>query len=240
MNVFFFNWNVFFSSSSFVFENSTQIRPVNYNLLAVNIFVGATGLYQMYLRWQGVKRGDVKSFFWAQTTPRPQRREFFTNKVLKHHIVVHALAMAQNESSFWKRCLLFGFVRVTVVWVDVGAATTNDGHKHAEQGGGEEHPRCPEEHHAKERHRQVDARRQRCNLHAHRHTVEWLLWTSVPHTLTWLKWHRLPGPNCVSEHGTRSPYNHNKFSFFFLKKKKHNYSVFVQIWLTAKCRVLRC
>mmetsp|Transcript_11780 Transcript_11780/g.19629 ORF Transcript_11780/g.19629 Transcript_11780/m.19629 type:complete len:108 (-) Transcript_11780:70-393(-) len=42
---------------------STQIRPVNYNLLAVNIFVGATGLYQMYLRWQGVKRGEVKSFF---------------------------------------------------------------------------------------------------------------------------------------------------------------------------------
>eukprot|EP00741_Cyanophora_paradoxa_P005963 tig00000955_g5781.t1 len=27
---------------------STQIIPVNYNLLTVNLFVGATGLYQLY------------------------------------------------------------------------------------------------------------------------------------------------------------------------------------------------
>jgi hypothetical protein len=27
---------------------STQITPVNYNLLSVNIFVAATGLYQLY------------------------------------------------------------------------------------------------------------------------------------------------------------------------------------------------
>ncbi|KAI9591088.1 mitochondrial pyruvate carrier [Syncephalis fuscata] len=30
---------------------STQIIPVNYSLLSVNIFVGATGLYQLYRIW---------------------------------------------------------------------------------------------------------------------------------------------------------------------------------------------
>ena len=30
---------------------STQIIPVNYSLLSVNVFVGATGLYQLYRIW---------------------------------------------------------------------------------------------------------------------------------------------------------------------------------------------
>lgn len=33
---------------------STQIRPVNYNLLSVNVFVGITGIYQLQkvVRWR--------------------------------------------------------------------------------------------------------------------------------------------------------------------------------------------
>jgi hypothetical protein len=31
---------------------STQIVPVNYNLLSVNLFVGATGFYQLYRIWE--------------------------------------------------------------------------------------------------------------------------------------------------------------------------------------------
>jgi hypothetical protein len=31
---------------------STQIIPVNYSLLSVNAFVGATGLYQLYRIWR--------------------------------------------------------------------------------------------------------------------------------------------------------------------------------------------
>ncbi|ORZ33073.1 mitochondrial pyruvate carrier [Catenaria anguillulae PL171] len=30
---------------------STQIIPVNYNLMSVNVFVAATGLYQLYRIW---------------------------------------------------------------------------------------------------------------------------------------------------------------------------------------------
>ena len=30
---------------------STQIMPVNYSLLSFNLFVGATGLYQLYRIW---------------------------------------------------------------------------------------------------------------------------------------------------------------------------------------------
>jgi hypothetical protein len=30
---------------------STQIIPVNYSLFTVNLFVGATGLYQLYRIW---------------------------------------------------------------------------------------------------------------------------------------------------------------------------------------------
>ena len=31
---------------------STQIVPVNYNLLAVNVFVAATGVYQLWRIWE--------------------------------------------------------------------------------------------------------------------------------------------------------------------------------------------
>ncbi|ORY52570.1 UPF0041-domain-containing protein [Rhizoclosmatium globosum] len=31
---------------------ATVINPVNYNLMSVNLFVGATGLYQMYRIWE--------------------------------------------------------------------------------------------------------------------------------------------------------------------------------------------
>ena len=30
---------------------ATQIRPVNYNLMTVNIFMGFTGAYQLYRKW---------------------------------------------------------------------------------------------------------------------------------------------------------------------------------------------
>ena len=35
---------------------STQIIPVNYSLLTVNVFVAATGLYQCYRIWKYVRR----------------------------------------------------------------------------------------------------------------------------------------------------------------------------------------
>jgi hypothetical protein len=42
---------------------ATQITPVNYNLLAVNVFVGGTGLYQLYIRYNAYKTGRIKSFW---------------------------------------------------------------------------------------------------------------------------------------------------------------------------------
>jgi len=30
---------------------ATQITPINYNLMVVNIFMGATGLIQLYRKW---------------------------------------------------------------------------------------------------------------------------------------------------------------------------------------------
>ena len=38
---------------------ATQITPVNYNLLAVNVFVGSTGLYQIYIRQKAVQDGRI-------------------------------------------------------------------------------------------------------------------------------------------------------------------------------------
>lgn len=46
---------------------ATQITPVNYNLLAVNVFVGSTGLYQIYMRCKAVKDGRVDSFWGTPT-----------------------------------------------------------------------------------------------------------------------------------------------------------------------------
>ncbi|KAJ3369615.1 hypothetical protein AMAG_12591 [Allomyces macrogynus ATCC 38327] len=40
---------------------STQITPINYNLMSVNIFVAATGIYQLYRIWdyrQGLKTAE--------------------------------------------------------------------------------------------------------------------------------------------------------------------------------------
>jgi hypothetical protein len=31
---------------------STQITPINYNLMTVNAFMGATGLYQLYRKFR--------------------------------------------------------------------------------------------------------------------------------------------------------------------------------------------
>jgi hypothetical protein len=47
---------------------ATQIVPVNYNLLAVNVFVGSTGLYQIYIRNKAVQEGRVQSFWSASPT----------------------------------------------------------------------------------------------------------------------------------------------------------------------------
>jgi hypothetical protein len=47
---------------------ATQITPVNYNLLAVNVFVGATGLYQVYIRYDAYKNGRIKSFWNSEGT----------------------------------------------------------------------------------------------------------------------------------------------------------------------------
>ena len=40
---------------------ATQIIPVNYNLLSVNLFVGATGLYQLYRIYQYTIIRDIRS-----------------------------------------------------------------------------------------------------------------------------------------------------------------------------------
>jgi Na+(H+)/acetate symporter ActP len=31
---------------------ATVITPINYNLMSVNLFVGATGIYQLYRIWE--------------------------------------------------------------------------------------------------------------------------------------------------------------------------------------------
>jgi hypothetical protein len=47
---------------------ATQITPVNYNLLAVNVFVGSTGLYQIYIRQKAVQDGRIQSFWSSSPT----------------------------------------------------------------------------------------------------------------------------------------------------------------------------
>lgn len=42
---------------------STQIIPVNYSLLLVNVFVTSTGGYQLYRRYGAYKSGAVKNFW---------------------------------------------------------------------------------------------------------------------------------------------------------------------------------
>ena len=51
------------SSSARRGARSTQIIPVNYSLLLVNVFVTSTGGYQLYRRYGAYKSGAVKNFW---------------------------------------------------------------------------------------------------------------------------------------------------------------------------------
>ncbi|KAL7750653.1 hypothetical protein RI367_003995 [Sorochytrium milnesiophthora] len=59
---------------------STQIIPVNYSLMAVNLFVGATGMFQLYRIWdsglEDVAAGVVREGGRAQCSPDKMRIRF--------------------------------------------------------------------------------------------------------------------------------------------------------------------